>query len=80
MTCGAMRAIDGRPPLVCELEAGHVGRHALLGAAGPFTWWDEVRPEVGDHAMRETWASGWRKPHVRRAYVSPSQASSRVGR
>jgi hypothetical protein len=39
--CGATRTCDGRAPLVCNLEAGHVGDHGIRSAPGlpPYVRW-----------------------------------------
>jgi hypothetical protein len=61
--CGAILKVDGRDPLVCNLDPDHALPHGIREAPAfpPYLRWPVVY--VPDPS-RDT----WRKPHVRRTY------------
>jgi hypothetical protein len=70
--CGHVQRVSGRPPLVCERDDGHDGRHAVLDDTGAaIAQWPV--PWTADDQARATERQAWQKPHVRRAYQTLSQ-------
>jgi hypothetical protein len=66
--CGAVLKVDGRDPLVCNLDPDHALPHGVREAPAfpPFLRWPVAY-------VLDVTRDSWRKPHVRRSYVAPSQ-------